>query len=1162
MLILLLLFALPSLSLAQQDCSRGACYPAFGDILIGRASSLQASSTCGLTKSEVFCTPHGEYQLRCCRCDSRNPQNSNGHRIENVLQSAGLQKWWQSKNDVDEVSVQLDLAKKFQLNDVTLDFKSLSPAAVIFERSSDFGRTWEIYQYFADDCSKTFPWVRTGRPETVRDVRCQQLPSSPGVPPNGKIVFNPVSQAPGDRTPYSQKTNSLGFTNLRVKFIKLARPPSRAFRIPDAFYALKEMRVTGSCLCFGHANHCVSSTAVSQDQISQVQVYDTCVCQHKTAGPNCERCAEFYNDLPWKPAEENNPNTCKSCNCNNHAERCHFDPAVFQASGGISGGVCDACRDNTFGKNCETCKQFYYRNPERDITHREACIPCECDPDGSLDGGKCNPSTGQCICKEHVEGERCDRCKTEFYGLSASNPQGCRRCGCNYLGSHSNQPCDKETGQCFCYPNVFGQNCDQCATGYWNLASGRGCQKCNCNPFNSFNTQCNQLTGQCFCKPGFGGQTCTGSGCPERTFGDLTTGCRSCDCEFSGTEGPGCDKNTGKCLCRPGATGIRCDQCKRGYCSQYYGCVECHQCFQFYDNELTGFAVRHTTLRNSSLYIEGTKEHDFGPQFSLMEYNLRQIQDLVTNPLVPDSEVTTVRNIYRQIRENYQRISPTLPVTDVTASLSGEIDSITSDLQRLTIRYEAQKQKVDSMSTTNPTAAFATIESAYQTSSDAKRHVNEATQLVYESSEQRQNAQNLLDGPDGDKEKLDGLQNQMNYPDLNLAIRKVCGGFSSEPCTPEQCSTSVCPPGSNGTCYSSAVCTGALPVTRFAREDATKANTNLQELDKQIQEAEKMITQMGSTLQELKNNAQQRIAKTTTTRNQIQEDAGDVRNLIQQIKTFLSDPDIDPTKIEEVSDYVLSLHLPTDSTAIMEKLEEIRTFAAKLPNVDLVLKETADSVAKAKQLKKDAELARDKAVAVDDSVEAVGDNLRQARAALSDASDTISRLNSSLQMLSGQFTGFEQELLPSTSSLSDLRIRLQKLNSGISQLEMTTNQNWAQAGLAAQYAAAASGLAGDAQQGFGNMQLKFNELKSRLGQGFVPGGNMEQRFSSLKTETEFLFQETSGMMQRIEEIKAGIERSNAAILLKSSRLHGLEEYVTQIRNFIHERVEIYSSCFH
>lgn len=73
-------------------------------------------------------------------------------------------------------------------------------------------------------------------------------------------------------------------------------------------------------------------------------------------------------------------------------------------------------------------------------------------------------------------------------------------CVCNQLGSEppscpssSDCHCDRSTGQCHCLPNVIGQHCDRCAPNTWNMASGSGCQTCDCDPKHSYGTSCNEV---------------------------------------------------------------------------------------------------------------------------------------------------------------------------------------------------------------------------------------------------------------------------------------------------------------------------------------------------------------------------------------------------------------------------------------------------------------------------------------------------------------------------------------------------------------------------------------------------------------------------------------------------------------------------------------------
>lgn len=62
-----------------------------------------------------------------------------------------------------------------------------------------------------------------------------------------------------------------------------------------------------------------------------------------------------------------------ACNCNGHARRCRFSLDLYKLSGRVSGGVCVDCRHDTTGRHCDECKEGFYRDPTKPITHKKAC---------------------------------------------------------------------------------------------------------------------------------------------------------------------------------------------------------------------------------------------------------------------------------------------------------------------------------------------------------------------------------------------------------------------------------------------------------------------------------------------------------------------------------------------------------------------------------------------------------------------------------------------------------------------------------------------------------------------------------------------------------------------------------------------------------------------
>ncbi|NXU14074.1 LAMB4 protein, partial [Pardalotus punctatus] len=518
---------------AQHDCDAGSCHPALGDLLQGRSKQLTASSTCGMNSPQKYCIiGYLEAEEKCFLCDSRYPYNPytqrNSHMVENVIttfEPERKKKWWQSENGIDHVSIRLDLEALFQFSHLILTFKTFRPAAMLVERSTDFGQTWKVFRYFAHDCAASFPNVSSGPAKSVEDVICDSRYSDIEPSTEGEVVLkalDPSFEIENPYVPYIQELITL--TNLRINFTKLHTLGDallgRRHSVPleKYYYAIYEMVVRGSCFCNGHASQCDSVQNLRGDVFHQSgMVHGRCICHHNTEGLSCERCKDFYNDAPWRPAEGTQHNACKRCNCNSHSSRCHFDMAVYQASGGVSGGVCEDCQDNTTGQHCDKCKRFFYQNPLKDISDPQACLPCNCDPEGTLHDGACEIHTdpvlgmvaGRCPCKENVEGARCDKCRANYYGLSGSDPLGCQPCNCDPLGSLPFSICDPTTGECLCQRFTTGQRCEKCLVGYWGLGNSLyGCSPCDCDIGGSQNNLCSPQDGQCQCLPNIVSRQC------------------------------------------------------------------------------------------------------------------------------------------------------------------------------------------------------------------------------------------------------------------------------------------------------------------------------------------------------------------------------------------------------------------------------------------------------------------------------------------------------------------------------------------------------------------------------------------------------------------------------------------------------------------------------
>ncbi|XP_076332473.1 netrin-1-like isoform X2 [Tachypleus tridentatus] len=384
------------------------CIPDFVNAAFGR--QVVVSSECGSPPTrycEYKANERGESVQQCHICDANDPVTHHSAGFLTDLNNPNNVTCWVSasfSNPLQNVSLTLSLGKKYELTYVSLQLCSPKPESMVIYKSSNFGKTWQPFHYYSSQCQKMYgkqPDAKITR-ANEQEALCTDLVSDSKPVYGGRIAMSTLENRPSaydfDNSPVLQ--DWVTASDIKVIFNRPGGSLSDLAAYNGSYYyAVSDLAVGGRCKCNGHASKCIP------DRNGQL----TCDCKHNTAGRDCEKCKAFHFDRPWSRATADNANQCVACNCNLHARKCRFNMELYKLSGRTSGGVCLKCRHNTAGRHCHYCREGFFRDQEKHITHHKACRPCDCHPVGSS-GRTCNQTTGQCPCKDGVTGITCNRC--------------------------------------------------------------------------------------------------------------------------------------------------------------------------------------------------------------------------------------------------------------------------------------------------------------------------------------------------------------------------------------------------------------------------------------------------------------------------------------------------------------------------------------------------------------------------------------------------------------------------------------------------------------------------------------------------------------------------------------------------------------------------------
>eukprot|EP00063_Salmo_salar_P022063 XP_013996898.1 PREDICTED: netrin-G2-like [Salmo salar] len=341
--VLLLLHCFASLTLGQYDLCKSLVSTDDGAVWEQYACQPKAQSmkdymrvkvdppgiTCG-NPPERFCTLENPY-LCSDECDASNSDLAHPPQLMQDRERTGRITYWQTvtwSRYPEPLLANISLAwnKSLELtDDIAITFEYGRPTIMVLDKSMDHGRTWQSYQFYADDCLDAFNMppklVRDLLPANITRVICTEQFSRWVGSKNDKNVKFEVRERfavfAGPRllnmdSLYTRMESMKGlrdfftFTNLRLRLLRPALGGTYVQRdnLLKYFYAISNIEVPARCKCNLHASLCLLQEGDLQ-----------CQCEHNTTGQDCQRCKKGFKAKSWKagsylPTPNGSPNTC------------------------------------------------------------------------------------------------------------------------------------------------------------------------------------------------------------------------------------------------------------------------------------------------------------------------------------------------------------------------------------------------------------------------------------------------------------------------------------------------------------------------------------------------------------------------------------------------------------------------------------------------------------------------------------------------------------------------------------------------------------------------------------------------------------------------------------------------------------------------------------
>lgn len=802
-----------------------------------------------------------------------------------------------------------------------------------------------------------------------------------------------------------------------------------------------------------------------------------------------------------------------------------------------------------------------------------SCRRCECS--GNVDEtqpGNCDSRTGVCLrCLYNTEGPHCERCKPGHYG-DASRQQ-CLECVCNLLGLDQSQGyCDPVTGQCPCLPNVEGKSCDRCAPNYWKIASGEGCEACDCDPLGSYEPKCNEFDGQCPCKPGHGGRQC--NQCQDLHWGDPRVRCYPCECNVPGAATTQCQRNNGSCVCIDGVAGERCEQCARGFTGRAPYCKSCGECFDNWDRIIRELREETQNMINSARQIkqQGTTGV-YTREFQEMEERLHEVEEILSGANITGLDLMDRQSLIEEIRRNLTESQMQLEeigdrsanVTQRSFDVNLKLVALHERAQKLGKDAKALRENTTALQEANVEGALNITREAQKRSQQASGRVQGAQEDIQKSSTMRRLTERMLESA-ASRYNATYLENenalrklQQEVADLEDQISDVNELVCFKRGTVDRCDP-ICGGAGCNHCGGLGCDEGAVTGANTTLTMAVDANQIL--VDKEA-DARQLFGAVGSAEKESQRaleEAKRAFERSQMAKNQSEDVTTDLQDLLDRIDKFLSGARARPAEIRVLAEECIALSISLEPEQIRELAREINDTIASLTDIDAILRETGPDLSLAKDLKARADLARTKANKILDTAKEVLQNLDDAAEAQGKAKQAIDQAREHINTAEEDLAQIEDAAYKAQGVANRSLDEVGGLQDRLAELKKKYTQNNLDARKAVVEAKGADRLAGQAHNEAEDLEAEYTRVVAELGGKSTASGDMKDRAEKLRERARKLAESVNSKTQLLQGMEDEFDENEKRLTDYSEILEMLNREMTGYLEHIDKRSTYYRQC--